>query len=172
RKPMRHQLFCAAAFAVTLLLAAHAAAQPAPLPQDCTGKSGVEWNQQVKACSALINAAQGSPQDRAKVYDRRASVYFALGDDDRAMGDYDAAIRLDPNLASAYSGRGDIYIMDKEDPDRAIAEYGQALQHDANYVDAYVGRSSAYDQKGDFDHALADSMSVAGRNSRAAVSQT
>ncbi len=155
---MRYQLFCATAFAVTLtlLLAAHAEAQPAPRPQDCRGKSGVDWNQQIKACTALIEAAQGSPQDRAKVYDRRASAYFALGDDDRAMGDYDAAIRLDPNLAAAYSGRGDIYILDREDPDRAIAEYDQALQHDAKHVDAYVGRSSAYDQQGDFDHALAD----------------
>jgi tetratricopeptide (TPR) repeat protein len=140
---MRHQLFCTAAFAVTLLLAAHAEAQPAPQAQDCTGKSGVDWNQQVKACTALIEAAQGSPQDRAKIYDRRASVYFALGDDDHAMADYDAAIRLDPDLASAYGGRGDIYIMDREDPDRAIAEYNQALQHDTKYVDAYLGRSSA-----------------------------
>ena len=111
---MRYQLFCtAAAFAVTMLLAPRTDAQPAPRPQDCTGKPGVDWNQQVKACTALIEAAQGSPQDRAKVYKSRASAYFGLGDDDRAMADDDAAIRLDPNMAAAYSGRGDIY-MDRE----------------------------------------------------------
>jgi lipoprotein NlpI len=151
---MRYQLFCTAVFAATMLLAASAEAQ-APRPQDCTGKPGVDWNQQVKACTALIEAAQGSPQDRAKLYDRRASAYFALGDDDRAMADNDAAIQLDPDFAAAYSGRGDIYL-DREDPDRAIAEFDQALKHDAKYVAAYVGRSAAYDQKGDFDHALAD----------------
>jgi lipoprotein NlpI len=152
---MRYQLFCTAAVAATMLLITGAKAQPAPQPQDCTGKPGVDWNQQINACTALIEAAQGTPQDRAKVYDSRASAYFGIGDDDRAMADDDAAIRLDPNLAAAYSGRGDIY-MDREDPDRAIAEYGQALQHDAKYVAAYVGRSGAYAQKGDFDHALAD----------------
>ncbi len=154
---MRCELFRAAAFAfaATILLAAHAEAQPAPQPQDCTGKPGVDWNQQVKACTALIEAAQGSPQDRANVYKSRASAYFAIGNDDRAMADDDAAIRLDPNMAAAYSGRGDVYL-DREDPDRAIAEYDQALQHDAKYVAAYTGRSAAHDQKGDFDHALAD----------------
>src|SRR5580658_6368832 len=129
---MRYQIFCTAAFAAAMLLAADAKAQPAPQPQDCTGKPGVDWDQQIKACTALIESAQGAAQDRAKVYDSRASAYFGLGDDDRAMADDDAAIRLDPNLAAAYSGRGDIY-MDREDPDRAITEYDQALQHDAKY---------------------------------------
>jgi lipoprotein NlpI len=152
---MRYQLFCTAAFAATMMLTGGAKAQPAPQPQDCTGKPGVDWDQQIKACTALIEAAQGTPQDQAKVYDRRASAYFGIGDDDHAMADDDAAIKLDPNLAAAYSGRGDIY-MDREDPDRAIAEYDQALQHDAKHVAAYVGRSGAYAQKGDFDHALAD----------------
>ncbi len=151
---MRYQLFCTA-FAAAILLTAGAKAQPASQPQDCTGKPGVDWDQQIKACTALIEAAQGSPQDRAKVYDSRASAYFGIGDDDRAMADDDAAIKLDPNLAAAYSGRGDIY-MDREDPDRAIAEFDQALKHDAKYVAAYVGRSAAYAQKGDFDNALAD----------------
>ena len=106
----------------TLTLAAGAEAQPAPQPQDCTGKSGLDWNQQIKACTAVIEAAQGSPQDRAAIYKKRATAYFAVGDDDHAMADDDAAIRLDPNMAAAYSSRGDIY-MDREDPDRAIAEY-------------------------------------------------
>jgi lipoprotein NlpI len=156
---MRRQLFCSAAFAATMLLAASAEAQPAPQSQsqDCMGKPGqaVDWNQQITACTALIESPQASPQDRAQAFKSRASAYYGLGDDDHAMADDDAAIKLDPNMAAAYSGRGDIY-MDREDPDRAIAEYGQAIQHDAKYVAAYTGRSGAYDQKGDYDHALAD----------------
>jgi lipoprotein NlpI len=151
---MRFQLFCTTAFTATMVLAA-GYAQSAPQPQDCTGKSGVPWDQQIKACTALIESAPGSPQDRAAVYKKRATAYFAVGNDDRAMADDDAAIRLNPKMAAAYSGRGDIY-MDREDPDRAIAEYNQALQQDAKYVAAYDGRSAAYDQKADFDHALAD----------------
>ena len=152
---MRFQFVCAAGFAAAIFLAAGAAAQPASQSQHCTGKPGVDWTQQIRACTALIEAAQGGPQDRAAVYKKRATAYYAVGDDDHAMADDDAAIRLNPNMAAAYSSRGDIY-MDREDPDRAIAEYNQALQHDAKFVDAYTGRSAAYDQKADFDHAIAD----------------
>ena len=164
---MRHQLFRSAAFAATVLLAASATAQPAPQPQDCTGKPGVDWNRQIKACTALIKSAQGSPQNRAKVFKSRASAYYRLGDDARAMADNDAAIRLDPNFAAAYRGRGDIYL-DREDPDRAITEYDKALQLDRKLVDAYTGRSSAYDQKGDFDHALADANEAVWLDSKSA----
>lgn len=152
---MRHQLFRNAALAASMLLTAAAAAQLAPQPRDCTGKPGTAWNRQIKACTALIEDAQRSPRDRAKAYKSRASAYYGLGDDARAMADNDAAIRLDPNFAAAYRARGDIYL-DREDPDRAIAEYDKALQVDSKLLDAYTGRSSAYDQKGDFDHALAD----------------
>src|ERR1700739_4740292 len=107
---MRYQFFGAAAFAATMLLATGVQAQPAPSPQNCTGKPGVDWAQQVEACTALIETGQGSPGDRAKLYSNRAGAYFGLGDDDRAMADDDAAIRLDPNFAAAYSGRGDVYM--------------------------------------------------------------
>lgn len=167
---MRCQPFRKAGFAATLVLAAATGswAQSAPQPQDCTGKPGVDWNQQIKACTALIEAAQGSPQDRAKLYDRRASAYFGIGDDDHAMADEDAAIRLDPGLAAAYSGRGDIYL-DREDSDRAIAEYNQALEHDAKYLDAYIGRAAAYDYKGDFEHAIADANQAIALDPKSAV---
>lgn len=173
---MPYQLLRHAAFVATILLAAGAQAQPAPQPQDCTGKPGVDWNLQIKACTALIEAAQGSPRDRAKTYKSRASAYFAIGDDERAMADNDAAIKLDPNFAAAYRGRGDIYT-DLEDPDRAIAEFDKALQLNGKLVAAYVGRSYAYDEKGDDDHALADAnkairldpKSVDGYNMRGAA---
>ena len=164
---MRFQLFCNTARIVTLMLAAGAEAQPAPQAQDCTGKAGVDWNKQIKACTAVIETAQGSPQDRAAIYKKRATAYYAVGDDDHAMADDDAAIRLDPNMAAAYSSRGDVY-MDREDPDRAIAEYNEALQHDAKLVAAYTGRSAAYDQKGDFDRALADANAAIGLDAKSA----
>ena len=164
---MRFQLFCNTALIVTLMLAAGAEAQPAPQAQDCTGKAGVDWNKQIKACTAVIETAQGSPQDRAAIYKKRATAYYAVGDDDHAMADDDAAIRLDPNMAAAYSSRGDVY-MDREDPDRAIAEYNEALQHDAKLVAAYTGRSAAYDQKGDFDRALADANAAIGLDAKSA----
>ncbi|MFZ2065488.1 MAG: tetratricopeptide repeat protein [Xanthobacteraceae bacterium] len=152
---MRFRPFCNAAFVITLMLAASAKAQPAPQPQDCTGKPGVDWNQQIKACTALIENGQASAHDRAVAYENRGNAYLDKGDDDHAMADYDAAIRLDPSLAVAYNDRGNIWL-DREDPARAIAQFDAAIRLDPKFALAYGNRAAAYSQKGDFDRALVD----------------
>jgi Flp pilus assembly protein TadD len=50
---------------------------------------------------------------------------------DRAIEDYTAALRIDPNYAKAYSNRGVAYY-NKEDYRRARADYEKALQLDPN----------------------------------------
>jgi tetratricopeptide (TPR) repeat protein len=48
---------------------------------------------------------------------------------DRAIADYNAAIRLDPKSALAFIGRGDAYTS-KGDHDRAVADYNEAVRLD------------------------------------------
>jgi tetratricopeptide (TPR) repeat protein len=74
---------------------------------------------------------------------------------DRAIADYNQALRLDPNYATAYSNRGNAYYA-KKDYDRAIADYNQALRLDPNHEVAYTNRGTAYYAKGDYDRAMAD----------------
>jgi tetratricopeptide (TPR) repeat protein len=54
---------------------------------------------------------------------------------DRAIEDYNAALRIDPNYALAYGNRGFAYYM-KADYQRAIADYTQTLKLDPNHTDA------------------------------------
>src|SRR6266403_339236 len=49
------------------------------------------------------------------------------GDNDRAIADYNEAIRLDPKHARAFHHRGYAY-SDKGDNDRAIADYNEAIR--------------------------------------------
>ena len=42
-------------------------------------------------------------------YNNRGSVYHTLGQHQRAIQDYDEAIRISPQLAGAYSNRGGAY---------------------------------------------------------------
>jgi tetratricopeptide (TPR) repeat protein len=79
--------------------------------------------------------------------------HHARGEIDRAIADYDKAIRLDPKNVAAYSGRGGAYY-DKKEYDHAIADYDRAIMLGAG---AYIYRGYAYSAKGDFDHAIADS---------------
>jgi tetratricopeptide (TPR) repeat protein len=74
---------------------------------------------------------------------------------DRAIADYDEAIRLNPEDADAYSNRGNAYFH-KGDFDRAITDYDEAIRLNPEFADAYHNRGSAYFHKGDSDRAIAD----------------
>jgi tetratricopeptide (TPR) repeat protein len=49
------------------------------------------------------------------------------GDHDRALADYNEAIRLDPKGALIFRDRGDAYV-DKGDPERSHADYDAAIR--------------------------------------------
>jgi tetratricopeptide (TPR) repeat protein len=71
----------------------------------------------------------------------RTNAYHDKGEPDHAIEDYDQAIRLNPNLATAFYGRGNAYFAKGKagdpkmvvDPDlaiffdRAIADYEHAI---------------------------------------------
>ncbi len=58
-------------------------------------------------------------------------AYYKKGDYDRAIVDYDLALRLNPQDADAYNNRGLVYY-NKRDYDLAIADYDSALAIDTN----------------------------------------
>jgi len=85
----------------------------------------------------------------------RGAAYNERGDNDRAIADYNEAIRLDPKRAKAFIGRGSAY-SDKGDNDRAIADYSEAIRLDPKSGKALVGRGDVFSHKGDFERAIAD----------------
>jgi tetratricopeptide (TPR) repeat protein len=80
---------------------------------------------------------------------------YAQKDYDRAIADYTAALRINPDYATAYYNRGLAYA-NKKDYDRAIADYTAALRINPDYASTYYGRGLAYSHKGDYDRAVAD----------------
>jgi tetratricopeptide (TPR) repeat protein len=60
-------------------------------------------------------------------YTNRGSTFFALKQYDKALLDYDKAIQLNPNLASAYMNRGSLYSVLKK-YDKALADHNKAIQ--------------------------------------------
>jgi tetratricopeptide (TPR) repeat protein len=52
-----------------------------------------------------------------------------MGENDRAIADYDKTIALDPKYAIAYDNRGIAYKA-KGDNDRAIADHNEAIRLD------------------------------------------
>jgi tetratricopeptide (TPR) repeat protein len=74
---------------------------------------------------------------------------------DQAIADYTNAIRLSPNNASGYRGRGRAYNAQKN-YDMAIADYAQAIRLDPNNASGYYNRGNAHYVQKNYDQAIAD----------------
>ena len=70
------------------------------------------------------------------------------GDYERAITDFDHAIRANPNFAFAYNGRGSAYANRRE-YERAIADFDAAIRIDPQYAWAFYNRGRAKQLSGD-----------------------
>jgi tetratricopeptide (TPR) repeat protein len=88
-----------------------------------------------------------SESNEVDFYLARGTTYIGKGDYDRAIADYNQAIRLDPNYVGAYVNRSWYYIQ-KGEYDKALADCNQALRLNPNNREAYYVRGLAYKAKG------------------------
>jgi lipoprotein NlpI len=88
----------------------------------------------IAACTRVIQDRRTSRQSRADSYHNRGLAYGANGDLDRAIADYDEAIRLVPKDADAHFDRGLAYL-DSGNSAKALADLRHASQLDPS--DAY-----------------------------------
>lgn len=65
-----------------------------------------------------------------------------------ALVAFSQALRLDPNMAQAYNGRGVCYAM-KDEFEKALADCCEAIRLDPWNVDFYRTRSYVYERLGD-----------------------
>lgn len=77
------------------------------------------------------------------------------GDGERALGDVNHALALDPRLAEAWGYRGAVWFA-KRDFTRAIADFDEALKLDPRLADVYGSRGVALLMQGKVKEAEAD----------------
>ena len=95
------------------------------------------------------------PEIRLRLQQPRGRATTDKGDYDRAIADYNEAIRLDPKFAHAYS-QPRHRLLPEGDLDRAIADYGEAIRLDPKFAYAYNNRGNACYDKHDENRAIAD----------------
>ena len=99
--------------------------------------------------------AEGNRSISAETYLTWGNTKYDLGDYKGAIADYDIAIRINPDLASAYNNRG----MAKDDLGQhfaAIADYDSAIRLKPDYANAYNNRGIAKSDLGQHFAAIAD----------------
>lgn len=112
----------------------------------------------IRACTRIIKTGRlyGKPinrEDLAIVHNIRGNAFSNDMNYDKAIADYDAAVRLDPGYANAYYNRGIAYASSGR-PVQAIADYDAVLRLKPGFAPAYFGRGNAYDALARYDQAI------------------
>ena len=108
--------------------------------EDC-GQTA-DQDRKIAGCTQVLGrGAAESETSRVNAYVNRGYAY-STSDNDRAIKDYDEAIRLDPKAERAYNARGVAYFK-KGDYDRAIKDLDEAIRLYPPYALAYTGRGKA-----------------------------
>ena len=105
----------------------------------------------VEACSALI---QSNPANDG-AYVNRGIAYRRLGDIDRAIRDYDQAIRVNPLAADAFNNRGNAFRA-RHEHERAMRDYDEAIRLDPHYAHALNNRGIIFLELGDANRSITD----------------
>jgi tetratricopeptide (TPR) repeat protein len=147
---------------------------------DCSQPADAD--RQVRGNPSKEDGMPQSVRETVRTHLDHGRACFDKGEIDRAIADYDKAIALNPNIATAYANRGLAYrkkgevdraiALDPEDAaayfnrglaheskgevDRAIADYSKAIEVNPKYAKAYSNRGIAYEKKGDKEQAIAD----------------
>lgn len=133
---------------------ATAAAQPAADAEKCRTIAG-NPDLAIQHCTRAIESGKLAPRELAQSHLGRGIELTAKGEFDRAIADFDAALKADARLSEAHYNRG-IAWANKGEPDRAIADFDAVLRTNAKHADALHSRGTEHMVKGDYLRALAD----------------
>ena len=109
----------------------------------------------IVACSRNIQSGRFIGENLAQAFTNRGLAYKTKGLWDKAIADYDEAIRLKSDLAETFINRGNAYYY-KGQIDRALKDYDEAIRLKPDLAQAFSNRGNVYRMKGRFDRAIKD----------------
>lgn len=137
----------ALAFAGLLALSAPSHADPI---DDCNSNTP---DYIIDGCTKLIDGDKTSDEARAIAYFNRANALDDQGNQDAAIADYTASIKLKADYPDTYLNRGLSYAK-KKDFDSAIADFTRAIALKPDFARAFFVRARAYEEQGNLQQAL------------------
>jgi lipoprotein NlpI len=138
------RLLAAAFSALTILLIAGAA--QAASRSDWNDCESNDSDRTIRGCTRVLQDRGESARNRATAYYNRGLAYLEKDDPDRALADFNEAIRLNP--------KNDYYVVRCEA--YAIADYNEAVRLEPKNSRGYALRGIGYLFAGSLDKALSD----------------
>ena len=89
----------------------------------------------IAVCGALIDNEKTLKTDRIRALIARAGAFDRKQMIDRAIGDYDTVLRLDPALPDIFNARGELW-RSKGDLPRALADFAAAIKLNPDHAAA------------------------------------
>jgi len=105
----------------------------------------------VDSCTQIL---QSNPEDFSALGNRAIGLRL-IGEYDRAIADFDAAVRIRPDIAGLYLERGLAYEA-KGEHLPAIRDFSAAIERRYDLVQAHFGRAIAYQANGQRDLSISD----------------
>ena len=113
-----------------------------------------ELKKEAEAQELLRQAISMMPTS-AVDYLARGAAYRGLGQYEKALADYDEALKRNPNFPEVQMNKGMVF-WHRADYASAIPLFTAAIKLDPNFVEALANRGAAYRKKGDISSAIAD----------------
>jgi tetratricopeptide (TPR) repeat protein len=137
--------------------AATAQADPAPC---AAAASADDADQTIAVCGPLIDNEKTPRAERIKALIARAGAYGRKDQIDRAIGDYDTVLRLDPALADVFNNRGELWRK-KGDRPHALQDFAATIKLNPDHPAAKANYKSLAQEL----ERLGAQMAVAGKPS-------
>ena len=93
--------------------------------------------------------------DSPTLYLVRGIIRTQIGELDKAIDDFDEALKLDPRSAVIWKNRGIAWIS-KSDNDKALEDLDNAIRLNSNDAKSFYCRGVVWDDKSELDRAFAD----------------
>ena len=149
-----------ACVALTVLLGA-ALSSPAQASGRAEFKAGYasllrhDYDQAITHFTDAIGTGELPAPDLAMAYHYRGAEYLKIGQDDKAIADFDHALALNPSLSTVYNDRA-IAFRRKGDFNSALADYNEAIRLKPRVHNFYLNRGLAYATNRQYEEAIAD----------------
>ncbi|MEM9146695.1 MAG: tetratricopeptide repeat protein [Pseudomonadota bacterium] len=109
----------------------------------------------IESCTRIIKSEALTGKELAWAFNNRGLAYEQVRRPERALGDYNTALLLDPNYSVGFNNRGNV-LASMGDIEGAIADHTRAIEIDPTYAHAYYNRGADFEELGDMEAALRD----------------